>query len=161
MAVLEGLEKEHNEVLERLGQLGLTVQLLEGQQIEHAKGLEDARKLSNFLEEKIIPHFTTEERIIFPKLQELTSIDKGLILSYLVEHKKILAEMGELRKIVSSQSGDFSIITGQIVKDLSDHARRENSELIPLVRRLITNEQAKELERLLGDAENIENRPSH
>ncbi len=88
MAVLEGLEKEHNEVLERLGQLGLTVQLLEGQQIEHAKGLEDARKLSNFLEEKIIPHFTTEERIIFPKLQELTSIDKGLILSYLVEHKK-------------------------------------------------------------------------
>ncbi len=69
--------------------------------------------------------------------------------------------MEELRKIVSSQSGDFSIIMDQIVKDLSDHARRENSELIPLVRRLITNEQAKELERLLGDAGNIENRPSH
>lgn len=151
LAVLSDLEKEHNEVLQKLGLLGLTIQSFETIEAEHSKQIEDARKLSNFIDEKIIPHFQMEETILFPTLERLTSIDKGLILSYRVEHKKILAEVEEFKKIVSSQSGDFGIIKDQIVKDIIAHATRENEELIPLTRKLITEEQAEQLNKILTD----------
>jgi hemerythrin-like domain-containing protein len=157
LAVLSDLEKEHNEVLQKLGLLGLTVQSFETIEAEHSKQIEDGRKLLNFIDEKIIPHFQMEETILFPTLERLTSIDKGLILSYRVEHKKILAEVEEFKKIVSSQSGDFGIIKDQIVKDIIAHATRENDELIPLTRKLITEEQAEQLGKILTDKKAFKN----
>lgn len=157
LAVLSDLEKEHNEVLQKLGLLGLTIQSFESIEAEHSKQIEDARKLLNFIDEKIIPHLQMEETILFPTLERLTSIDKGLILSYRVEHKKILAEVEEFKKIVSSQSGDFSIIKDQIVKDIIAHATRENEELIPLTRKLITEEQAEQLDKILTDKKAFKN----
>jgi iron-sulfur cluster repair protein YtfE (RIC family) len=157
LAVLSDLEKEHNEVLQKLGLLGLTVQSFETIEAEHSKQIEDGRKLLNFIDEKIIPHFQMEETILFPTLERLTSIDKGLILSYRVEHKKILAEVEEFKKIVSSQSGDFGIIKDQIVKDIMAHATRENEELIPLTRKLITEEQAEQLDKILTDKKAFKN----
>lgn len=154
---MSDLEKEHNEVLQKLGLLGLTVQSFETIEAEHSKQIEDGRKLLNFIDEKIIPHFQMEETILFPTLERLTSIDKGLILSYRVEHKKILAEVEEFKKIVSSQSGDFGIIKDQIVKDIMAHATRENEELIPLTRKLITEEQAEQLDKILTDKKAFKN----
>jgi len=154
---LSDLEKEHNEVLQKLGLLGLTIQSFETIEAGHSKQIEDGRKLLNFIDEKIIPHFQMEETILFPTLERLTSIDKGLILSYRAEHKKILAEVEEFKKIVSSQSGDFGIIKDQIVKDIMAHATRENEELIPLTRKLITEEQAEQLDKILTDKKAFKN----
>jgi iron-sulfur cluster repair protein YtfE (RIC family) len=99
--------------------------------------------IETFFKRNIISHFEFEEKIVFPVLlSEVATPDIIKLISELEEeHKAILAEIEEFRKIISEHATPpdketrlrLERVGKKIIDNLLGHAAKEDDKLLPIL----------------------------
>jgi len=151
MVVLERLEQEHREVLEKFGLLTVTLQDIETRGVELLKDQGSLKAISDLLEHAIPDHFEKEEKVLFPFLEKVIPSERRFVAELLGEHERIMKAIAAFLKDVRSPAVSLDELRNRLrtlTEDISAHAKKENEELLPLARRFLSEAQLKELDRL-------------
>lgn len=135
MASIRQLQNEHDEVVRRLEALQKEMGALRvGQVAEGSTGLSS---MAVFIEKAILPHFSIEERIIFPLLASGSPEAQRLREELLADHLylkdcffRYLMGIGG-REVTE----EFLNLARDMSYRLAAHAKKEDAVLIPLLRR--------------------------
>lgn len=138
--VLNRFIKDHENVSEYLDVLENALGFLyEEESFSKIKAIKD------FFNRNILAHFQLEEKIIFPAILSnvATPDSKKLISELLMEHKSILKDEEEFKKIISENTFPFdkdtSIKLGLLIRKIIDnlliHASKEDDNLLPILKR--------------------------
>ncbi len=135
MANLYELRNEHTEVINTLMKLESEIgNIFIGQIIE---GSEVLIHMPDFIKKAILPHFKTEETVVFPLLDLGSPEEKKLKEELLSEHSSLrdcfIYYIDEMRKGKVSQN--LIKFGREMCHDLATHAKKEDTILIPILRR--------------------------
>ncbi|MBI2918322.1 MAG: hemerythrin domain-containing protein [Chloroflexi bacterium] len=135
MAIVERIQSEHRDIRSRLlafekGVVGLTAGRLVG-------GLEFVGGLDTFIQASVLSHFALEEETVFPQLAAGPAPEKGLARELLAEHLALRDSF--VNYVVEARKGkltqEFLSLARGMSSRLLNHTQREDSELVPLLRR--------------------------
>ncbi len=146
------LLQEHNDALEQLKRLNDAVAVLN--ETGYTKSL--SRKLAEslrYVEHEVKDHNKKEEEALFPILEKYVEGPTKLMRS---DHKKLRKGFDQLRDAIEhlEQNQDsfkamrnLSVVAKTIVQLFVNHIHKENYILFPLVQKLLTKDELREVAR--------------
>jgi len=144
------LSKEHHTVFRKIQLLEeASINLLEKKFINEPE-LSPVNDFLEFFRFGMVQHFRIEAQTLFPALKNASNSNEKLILELLSEHQAILQKYSTLGKL-RDQRIDGTEQLLDFLKSLSDHTRKEEELLPPLIERLdqkqlrMIDEKAKSL----------------
>lgn len=99
--------------------------------------------LNKIFKDTILPHFDFEEKEIFPLIIEMGNIDaKAMIPKLNDDHVQFRQRLEQINKIKSGFEikpdvrvrEELTALCGQITRDLSEHALKEDTIVFPLLK---------------------------
>ncbi|TAK53890.1 MAG: hemerythrin domain-containing protein [Bacteroidetes bacterium] len=144
------LLQEHNEALDQLKRLNLAV----GELSQHGYSKKVGKQLTSslrYIEHEVKDHNRKEEDALFPILETYVEGPTKLMRS---DHKKLRKGFEQLRKAIDKlqQNPDsfsaiktLSTIAKDIVQLFVNHIHKENYILFPLVQKLLTKDELREV----------------
>lgn len=138
MATFRELENEHRAVIQRLSQMKPAFsKLLVGQVIE---AIPELWKWEEFVEKALKPLFELEEMTIIPMLEKGPSEHRRLALELQKEHTYLLGCFSRYKTSLqhideTSRLSKFSQLWQEMSEMLMEHANKEDSLIIPLLRK--------------------------
>lgn len=156
VAILERVEQEHDKVLKEFSLLAASLQKMESKEIGLLKESASLEAVLSMLRKDIPDHFELEEKVLFPHLKKLNPDEKGFVEELLYEHKEIRKLIDVVLKDARSaevQPVRDATSLAKVVEDICAHARKEDMKLLPLARRVLTEAELNELDRLVGGTE--------
>jgi DNA-binding PadR family transcriptional regulator/hemerythrin superfamily protein len=97
----------------------------------------------------VIHHFKIEEGVLFQELRNAHPDKELLIQEFLLEHKNIIEKYFQLKNTERLTQNPLRVLE-ELLKDLSDHATKEEKMLSPLVQSL-SEEQLKRIDEKLAN----------
>ncbi|OGS09393.1 MAG: hypothetical protein A2204_04620 [Elusimicrobia bacterium RIFOXYA1_FULL_47_7] len=113
--------------------------------------------MTKFFKKEVREHFAIEESVLFPLLEKILPPDVLDNLSEIEnEHGPIIKKLDELDRISlqhlkypSKTTRELFVkVCGEIIELLLPHARREDGDIFPAVRKIFSDANYRELENL-------------
>jgi len=143
---LDIIRKDHRIIAEK-------IQLLEKALLkilkERASNIEFTNSVEEFLKFfriGIIQHFKVEETALFPVLQNAFKDKKPLIEELLSEHKKIIDEYLSFYTVRENRNNRREKLA-KLLRELSNHAKKEES-LLPSLVKMLDDEMLKKIDKV-------------
>ena len=151
MDVIEKLIADHQQVREQTFVAEKLASLVD----KEAFFWDNAIAVERFFEKEVREHFAIEERVLFPILRRVVSDWERTMLEKIEsEHVQIMKLLNELSGISrqhirypsKSTRELFLSVCAKILDILMPHARREDEELYPVIKKRFTDAYYRELE---------------
>lgn len=113
-------------------------------EVADEKAPEHVSDLNKFFNNYIIPHFQYEEEKLFPIVFKDGTLDeKGIVRGLQQDHIRILEKVDRFKDLVSkygthSEEGKVTEISNlgkEIIEETIEHARHEDTNLFPLIKK--------------------------
>lgn len=146
------LLQEHNEALLQLKNLSKAVNAFtaEGYSTKHYRIIRASLK---FIEEEVSIHNRREEEALFPVLERYVEGPTRIMKQ---DHRKLrrgFHRLSDAVRVVNENRDSFSaikrlkVVAGDVVQQFVNHIHKENYILFPLVQKLLTKEELREIAR--------------
>ena len=143
----------HGVTKERLTMLKKALPLLNGNALGNK-----LEEISNFLNKYVVRHFENEETIFFilKRDSSLNPEEAKIVEEIINEHTPLIAMLEKFNSHLKSSADDKDIkeivtkIGVNLVELLLNHAKKEDNEMFPIIRRRITVKQLNEVEHLIS-----------
>ena len=109
------------------------------------EGIESlVKETEAFYQGSLLPHFRTEEEVLFPALKPVLELGDGIIEELLGDHEEIRSLVGGISQQTGEQLRQHLRTLGEL---LERHIRKEERELFPIFERRVAAERAATLGR--------------
>ncbi len=135
--------QEHGEIFESLTFFKKSLEVF-----ANSETSDFIEKFQKFIDEYLVEHFEFEENELFPTiLKGGTPKEKHLIRELQLEHDQILGKVDQFKNLISScgyqpigvQIKEIIRYSREIIKMVLQHARKEDKELFPMLRKYEIN----------------------
>ncbi len=143
--MLEIFIQEHEEALAKLQALE---EIKKGVELEE-KWPVNINDITNFFDNNLKRHFRIEEFAIFPVLARFIKAEDSSMAALVEDHKQMKKRFTDLHRIMDNpdpQKTEFFEAGNDIIKTLSEHIKKEDTDIFSLARELFKEPQLKEIE---------------
>jgi hemerythrin-like domain-containing protein len=129
------LTHDHHHALARARRMRLAAA---GDDLDEQRSASD--EFLEFFDEHTLLHFREEEEILFPLVVDRPDAPMELLSRLLVEHVRLHGLVRDLRA-QRGADGSPTATMAEIARLLADHIRAEESELFPLMERMLSEDE--------------------
>ncbi len=137
------LSSQHQEVLVKIHLFEEASLYLLEKKVTHEKSEGLVEDFLKFFKVGVVHHFKIEERALFPILKSTVKDAEPLISELISEHKSIISKYFKLQNSRPNNMNDLTTL----LKELSEHAKKEENGLPPLVV-LLDEKRLKKIDKL-------------
>jgi hemerythrin superfamily protein len=96
-------------------------------------------------------HASVEEQVFYPDVKRRVPGSKRLVDHGLDEHQELKETLARLQRM-SPDSPEFDAVMREVIADVTDHVKEEESELFPKVRKAMSKQELTDMAALMRTA---------